>query len=706
MAKLPDQDALGGLPNVSVPGGLPSADMSVVGKGYQGLANGIEKLGLGISLAYKEEEDHNSAIAQAEYSIADGKIYSAAGQNEDYEKAPVEYSTASHAALKQIADTYFRDEKKKAEFIAKNSVNTEAKFNVLDRYAFKKKNEATELANDGRIQGLIQDGIQAVQDPDNPNWDYYNQRVTEARDVIEAESRLMKRTPAAHRRRMQSFIGAASKEAITSIMLQNPEAAKRILEGLTPGPADEIKPGTGKFDRSPFQQEIDASPDLADRLQTIVQGEVGHNAPPDKKLIALESIFNRAAARGQSLAQVTKEYTGKGSDGYYPGTTFRNGAIRNDAERSDFRENVLDMALAGSDRSTELLGFPATGNASQGVAARGATNGRYKQYASLEGKDPGTPGVETWVSGHGNDNIERLNGTRLSEGERQPSVMVSDNTGLVFKPSDAMKLMKQADTIIRNREIEAKRTKARETEAAKAASTEEVFRVMPLIQKNDPSVTLEKIWEDSPENPLTLEHRRYLDGVVRREDKPEPERVKSAATLRGLTEKVNKDEIKSPDAFLEAYGRGELSSPDLDRGLKRLQDKMAGKDLAYEKRIVQMSERAKTLFRKNSILPDAEADAQWDTWEFDLRAKVRKAAEEGKNPDDFLNPHSKEYFLSPEVISSYKPSATELIRRQTQQFRRSSAPSTGAPAPATTPSPDLKRKDGESMDDYLKRRGL
>jgi len=165
--------------------------------------------------------------------------------------------------------------------------------------------------------------------------------------------------------------------------------------------------------------EIRNNPELADRLQTIVQGEVGHRAPRDRQLIQLETIFNRAAARGQTLDQVTQMYTGPGSRGYYPPSTFSGGAIQSQEERERFQARVLNPVLAGSDRSTELLGFPATGNASGGVASRGIASGRYTRYGSLPGH------AETYVQegnwGGGRENIARLEATRRQNQRMLPS---------------------------------------------------------------------------------------------------------------------------------------------------------------------------------------------------------------------------------------------------------------------------------------------
>ncbi len=179
--------------------------------------------------------------------------------------------------------------------------------------------------------------------------------------------------------------------------------------------------GTGKFDRSQFDEEIKNNPGLLERMQTIVQGEVGHGAPAWKKQLQLETIFNRAAARGQTLTQVTQQYTGPGSAGYYPSSTFSGGRIRSQEEFERFQQQVMGPVRAGSDVSTERLGFPATGNASAGVAARGAASGRYTRYGQTDPNAyPGKPGVETYVQegnwgrgGRTREDIARLEATRI-----------------------------------------------------------------------------------------------------------------------------------------------------------------------------------------------------------------------------------------------------------------------------------------------------
>lgn len=189
------------------------------------------------------------------------------------------------------------------------------------------------------------------------------------------------------------------------------------------------------MDRSIFYDELKRNPALITRLNTIVNGEVGRGAPLDKKMIQLETIFNRAAARGQTLEKVTREYTGPGSDGYYPRSTFVNGAVRSQNEANAFNETVLKPVLGGSDRSTELLGFAATGNASGGVAARGKGT-RYTRYADMGG--------ETYVQEGRFDNIDRLN--RYASGgsiPRPPADVAMNDPTWQANESPAARMLRQ-----------------------------------------------------------------------------------------------------------------------------------------------------------------------------------------------------------------------------------------------------------------------
>jgi hypothetical protein len=133
------------------------------------------------------------------------------------------------------------------------------------------------------------------------------------------------------------------------------------------------------IDRSQFQSEV-ANPAILKKSADMVKGEVGWNAPHDTKLVQLETAFNRAMARGHSVAQALLSVSEDPKRGYYAGGA--NGTYSRPvtpAEFEDFKKTILLELLAGSNKSQELLGFIATGNASPPVStaqfARGTQGG-------------------------------------------------------------------------------------------------------------------------------------------------------------------------------------------------------------------------------------------------------------------------------------------------------------------------------------------
>jgi len=130
------------------------------------------------------------------------------------------------------------------------------------------------------------------------------------------------------------------------------------------GPGSGVIATRGGIDRRQFAQEL-ADPAIVKRAADMVKGEVGWNAPIDTKLVQLETAFNRAMARGQSLRHVLLSTSEDRDHGYYQGGS--NGTYSrpvNDAQFADFKKNLLRQVFIGSNKSEELLGFIATGNAS------------------------------------------------------------------------------------------------------------------------------------------------------------------------------------------------------------------------------------------------------------------------------------------------------------------------------------------------------
>ena len=143
-------------------------------------------------------------------------------------------------------------------------------------------------------------------------------------------------------------------------------------DGGTAGTVTGVKNG---IDRRQFLDEL-KNPAIVKKSADMVKGEVGWSAPHNTKIVQLETAFNRAMARGQSLAQALLSTSEDRRRGYYQGGP--NGTYSRpvtSAEFEDFKKTILPELLAGSNKSEELLGFIATGNASPSMSDRAVRQG-------------------------------------------------------------------------------------------------------------------------------------------------------------------------------------------------------------------------------------------------------------------------------------------------------------------------------------------
>jgi hypothetical protein len=122
------------------------------------------------------------------------------------------------------------------------------------------------------------------------------------------------------------------------------------------------------IDRRDFRIEIAGAPELIKKMTHMVFGEVGREAPLPVKIIQLETAFNRAQARGQTLSHVLLSVKESPRDGYYAVDTYCAAAEPTAEEVETFKKTVLAAVLRGSNLSDVGFG-PMTGNASADVAA-------------------------------------------------------------------------------------------------------------------------------------------------------------------------------------------------------------------------------------------------------------------------------------------------------------------------------------------------
>jgi hypothetical protein len=145
-----------------------------------------------------------------------------------------------------------------------------------------------------------------------------------------------------------------------------------ILNSNNPAPPRPLVTPKAKLtrgiDRSQFRLEIASHPELVVKMTHMVFGEVGRHAPLPVKIIQLETAFNRAQARGQTLALVLLSVKESPSDGYYAIDTYCAAAEPSQEEVETFEKTVLTAVLRGSNLSDVGYG-PMTGNASADLAA-------------------------------------------------------------------------------------------------------------------------------------------------------------------------------------------------------------------------------------------------------------------------------------------------------------------------------------------------
>ncbi|HEY2228428.1 MAG TPA: hypothetical protein VGI22_11960, partial [Xanthobacteraceae bacterium] len=144
----------------------------------------------------------------------------------------------------------------------------------------------------------------------------------------------------------------------------------------------QIRPRNLVQDRAPYRQQVDANPQLREKIMRIMYNEQGAN-PEGVQAIA-ESLLNRASARGTSLEQQAR-WHGTERGGYYARGNMGRGALENPRVRA-ILEQGLNNALAGSNISNY-----ATDNSSGGLASRERASGAFRYASGYGGETFFTP---------------------------------------------------------------------------------------------------------------------------------------------------------------------------------------------------------------------------------------------------------------------------------------------------------------------------
>lgn len=699
MARIPTEEDLGGLPNLSVPTGLPSIDMTAYGKGIKELGEGIGKFGAAVTAHNKEQDDLLEAQLQANISIAKDKNYYDAQMHPDFEKAPDLYRDNTASVLEQEARKL--PEHKRREFIAKNSVDIQHRYNILNKNRWDKTLQRTELENDEKITGLVAQGVQALEDPDNPNWKFFDEKMKEARGLIDAESAAMKRTPAAHRKRVRDFLAGTGKATIQSIMATNPEAAQRILDNLTPGPAEEddspsiptnLGPGAAYLAkrRAPFREEL-SNPETRKLVGAILSAENPGAGPA-----VVESLFNRTMlvnqdreAQGKPPLTLTDmifghKDIGGGKSFYGP---VRTGAVREhlrklerDPEYAKRMDQNIDLALSGSNvvrghTDQGSRGDPNYESGGIGVNINGERFNHWgyrgsqsfqqslqREYEAEERKGSRTAQADTGTA----TDAAPEGTTEVSAKQKNPGVFISAE-GLHLRPQDVLQLKKELESARRAKELDVDRERRRIAAEKQEASQNEMNRLMEGLGEGALKFTGKEIFTNKT---LLPEHKNFMNGVLEKwnardetkDDKTYGEKyLELFQQVHGLAE--GKPKLTDPNQLLPYIGNG-LNMSGLDKLRLEMTTKSAdgASEAAMKNQFLTM---AKTMISgRNDMLriPDPKGERLYTKFMTGVLTEYDRLRREGKSPFQLLNEDSPDY-----IGKALKPGAG-FVRTPTQRM--------------------------------------
>jgi hypothetical protein len=150
-----------------------------------------------------------------------------------------------------------------------------------------------------------------------------------------------------------------------------------------PAPQDSAAPKASGIDRSRFAAELRDNPALKRKIMAIAAGE---NLDPTANQAVLETMMNRAAMSGTSLAEQARLHKSSGinENGYYAGY---NPKALDRPKIAGMIEKNLDKVLAGSNVSNY-----ATDNASGSFAQKQQDSGAFKYRSSYGGETFFSPG--------------------------------------------------------------------------------------------------------------------------------------------------------------------------------------------------------------------------------------------------------------------------------------------------------------------------
>lgn len=267
-------------------------------------------------------------------------------------------------------------------------------------------------------------------------------------------------------------------------------------------------------------------------------------------------------------------------------------------------------------------------------------------------------------------------------------------------------LMREADQALRGDEIEYNRRLKEQKEALRAAQYEtqqqflEKFKENKLTSKDVLNSNLDPFGKGSKQQFLNMLDRGNKAAKIRT----------NPSTMNALFERIHLPDddpkkIFDENDLNEYFGKG-LDMTSLNQLRAEVQGRRTtdGKIEADLKKGLLNTAKSR-LTKSNGLagIKDPIGDEQYQKFMSSFLKEYSEKRKQGKSPEQLLNPESTDYLGK--NINNYVRSTDQIIRDMVGGIKAPNEIPT--PVEATTPpDPAKARQEGESMNDYLKRRGL
>lgn len=286
-----------------------------------------------------------------------------------------------------------------------------------------------------------------------------------------------------------------------------------------------------------------------------------------------------------------------------------------------------------------------------------------------------------------------------------------------FEDASVNRTIQRYEQDIKAPKIERDRLRKEADERQKAAQEATLNEGMAKAMQRQ--VNPESVWTDPNYAVLTFDQKMKLQNGIKQATKDEPMSQVSQASTISLVDRIRLPDgdprkISDTGPIYDAYTAGALKNADFNFVMKEFNDLRTASGARLSVRQNDFFSHIRPQIDQSNPLMgklDPTGKEQMYKLMIDVQDTVERYRKEGKNPYDLFDPAKPDYMGKPEALKPYQKSIGQsmgdISRRLTAPPNQ---PATRQPPSVTVPiapalPPDQQRKSGESIADYLKRRG-